>query len=100
MVGPVTGRWANPGCGVRRYRVLHVLLFSVEVRDSLLLLLVVGFCVGPVFAVIVGVYREAVVYTVPLLYRSILRKKCVIAVKMYVGCWQYTKGLCVMCDGT
>jgi hypothetical protein len=72
----------------------------MEVRDSLLLLLVVGFCVGPVFAVIVGVFRGAVVYVVPLWYRSILREKCVIGMKMYVGCWQCAKGLWVMCNGT
>ena len=83
-----------------RYCVSHVLHFSMTVRDSLLLLLMVGFCVGPVFAVIVGVYRGAGVYMVPLWYRSILRQKCVIEVKMYVGCWQCVKGLWVMRNGT
>ena len=75
-------------------------LFSMEFRDSLLFLLVVGFCVGPVFAVIVGVYGGAGVYMVPLWYRSILREKCVIGVKMYVGCWQCAKGFWVMRNGT
>ena len=46
------------------YRVSQVLPFSVAVKDGLLLL-VVGFCVGPVFAVIVGVYGRAGVYMVP-----------------------------------
>ena len=78
----------------------QVLPFSMEVRDSLLLLVVVGFCVWPVFGVIVGVYRGAVVCVVPLSYRSILREKCVIGMKMYVGCWQCAKGLWVMCSGT
>ena len=55
----------DPGCGVGKYRVSQVLPFSVAVKDSLLLLLVVGFCVGPVFAVIVGVYGRAGVYMVP-----------------------------------
>ena len=90
----------DTGCGVGRYRVLQVLPFSMEVRESLLLLLVVGFCVGPVFAVIVGVCQGAGVYVVPLWYRSILREKCIIRIKMYVRCWQCTKGLWVMCNGT
>jgi hypothetical protein len=38
----------DPSCGVGRDRVSQVLPFSVEVRDSLLLFLVVGLCVGPV----------------------------------------------------
>jgi len=42
----------------------------MEVKDSLLLLLVVGFCTGPVFAVIVGVCRAAGVYMVPMCYCS------------------------------
>ena len=72
----------------------------MEVRDSLHLLLVVGFCVGPVFAVIICVYWGAVVYMVPLWYRSILWEKRVIGVKMYVWCWQCAKCLWVMCNGT
>jgi hypothetical protein len=44
----------------------HKYYLSVEVRDSLLLLLVVGVCVRPVYAVIVGVYGGAGVYMVPL----------------------------------
>jgi len=71
----------------------------MEVRDSLLLLLV-GFCVGPVYAVTVGVYRGAGVYMVPLWYHSMLREKCVIGVKMYVGCWQCAKVLWLICNGT
>ena len=55
----------NPGCGVGRDRVSQVLPFSMEVRDSLFLLLVMGFCVGPVFAVIVGVCRQAGVLWFP-----------------------------------
>jgi len=55
----VAGRGLDPGCGVGRDRVSQALPFSVEVRESLLLLLVVGFCVGLVFGVIVGVYRWA-----------------------------------------
>jgi hypothetical protein len=72
----------------------------MEVRDSLLLFLVVEFCMGPVFVVTVDVYRGAGVYMVPLWYRSILREKCVIGVKIYVGCWQCAKGLWVMRNGT
>jgi hypothetical protein len=82
LVGPMTGRRLDPDCGVGRDRVSQVLSFSMDVRDSMFLLLVVGFCVGPVFAVIVGVYRGAGVYMVPLWYRSILLEKCVIGVKM------------------
>jgi len=50
--------------GVGRYCVSQVLPYSVEVRESLILLLVVGFCMGPVFAVNAGVYRGAGVYVV------------------------------------
>ena len=64
----------------------------MEVRDSLLLPRG-GILRGAWFAVIVGVYRGAVVYMVPLWYHSILRKKCETGVKMYVGCWQCAKGL-------
>jgi hypothetical protein len=62
----VTGRRRerDPGCGVGTYRVSQALPFSMEVRDGQLLLLVVGFCVGPLYAVIVGVYRGAAVYKV------------------------------------
>ena len=59
LVGRVTGWGLDPGCGVGRDRVSQVLPFSVEVRDSLLLLLVVRFCVGLVFFVIVGVCQGA-----------------------------------------
>jgi hypothetical protein len=48
LVGPVTGRGLDPGCGVGRDRVSRVLPFTVEVREGLLLLFVVGLCVGPV----------------------------------------------------
>jgi hypothetical protein len=37
---------------------------------------------------------------VPFWYRSILWEKCVIGVKMYVGCRQCVKDLWVMCNGT
>jgi hypothetical protein len=52
-------RGVDPGYGAGRDRVLQVLPFSVEVRDSRLLLLVVGFCVGLVFVVIVAVCQGA-----------------------------------------
>jgi len=70
LVGPVTGRRAWSWLWGGRYRVSQVLPFSMEVKDSLLLLLVVGFCTGPVFAVIVGVCRAAGVYMVPMCYCS------------------------------
>ena len=47
---------------------------------------------GLVFAAIVGVYRGAGVYMVPLWYRSILREKCVTGVKDACG-------MLVMCEG-
>ena len=55
---------------------------------------------GPVFVVIIGVYRGAGAYMVPLWYRSILREKCVIEVKIYVGSRQCARGLWVMRNGT
>jgi hypothetical protein len=65
LVGPVMGGGFDPSRGVGKDRVSHVLPFSVEVRDSLLLLLLVGLCVGLVYAVIVGIYRGTGVYMVP-----------------------------------
>ena len=65
-VGPVLGRGLDPGCGVGRDCVLQVLPFSMEARDSLLLVLVVGLCVGAVYAVIVGIYQGADACVVPL----------------------------------
>jgi len=89
----------DPGCGVGRYHVSQVLPFSVEVRDNLLLLLVVGFCLGPVFAVIVGVYRGADVYMVPLWYHSIVWAHVVqLPVYAWVSCssqpWYVWGSLC------
>jgi len=64
---------------VGKDRVSQVLPFSMEVRDSLLLLLVVGFCVGLVFVVIVGVCQGTDICMVSLWCRSNLQeKKCVI----------------------
>jgi hypothetical protein len=65
LVGPVTGRGLYPSCGVGRDRISQVLPFSMEVRNNLLLL-VVGLRVGPLYAVIIGVFRGAGVYMVPL----------------------------------
>jgi hypothetical protein len=78
--------WSCDGWGARSWlwggKISQTLPFLMEVRDGQLLLLVVGFCVGSVYVVIIGVYRGAVVYMVPLRYRSILRKKCVFGVKI------------------
>jgi hypothetical protein len=65
-VGPVLGRGLDPGCGVGRDCVSQVPPFSIEATDSLPLVLIVGLCVGAVYAVIVGVYQGADVYVVPL----------------------------------
>ena len=76
-----------------RDRVSQVLPFSMEVRDSLILLLVVGFCVGLVFVVIVGFRQGADICIVSLWCRSNLReKKCVIGVKNVCG-------MLVTCEG-
>ena len=62
-------------------------------RDSQLLLLVVGFCVGLIFVVIVGVCQGADICMVSLWCCSNLReKKCVIEAKNVCG-------MLVMCKG-
>jgi hypothetical protein len=99
----VTSRGFDPGCGVGRDHLSQVLPFSMEVRDSLLLLLVVGFYVGLVFAVIVGVCQGASICMVSLWCRSNLREKCVIGVKNVCGMLVTCEGfICtwVMCNGT
>ena len=66
----MTSRGFDPGCGVGRDHISQVLPFSMEVRDSLLLLLVAGFCVGLVFVEIVGVCQGADICMVSLWCRS------------------------------
>jgi hypothetical protein len=75
----------------------------MEVRDSLLLLLVVGFCVGLVSVVIVGVRQGAGTCMVSSWCRSNLREKCVIGVKNVCGMLVTCEGFIrtwVMCNCT
>jgi hypothetical protein len=78
---------------VGRDRISQVLPFSMEVRDSPLLLLVMGFCVGLVFVVIIGVCQGADICMVSLWCHSNLReKKHVIGLKNVCG-------MLVTCEG-
>ena len=79
--------------GGKRPRIASAAFLNGDQRDSLLLLLVVGFCVRLVRVVIVGACQGADICMVSLWWRSNLReKKCVIGVKNVCG-------MLVTCEG-